>query len=177
MQVADQAHAVSFSRFLDSDEEDCVYDISNTAVRSSTCTHCRSQIYESTSAQSWQVSLITFFLTLVMQNERGTLVTLCSKCNQKYISGLVDSASEHRKFAKQIQLSCGKIEPIEQTSKQEVIRSKPPQNIPAAVQLATEKTKISFETPKKLVVVAPVQSLSSQINLGAVDNRNKCQEC
>ena len=61
MQVADQAHAVSFSRFLDSDEEDCVYDISNTAVRSSTCTHCRSQIYESTSAQSWQVSLITFF--------------------------------------------------------------------------------------------------------------------
>lgn len=116
MHVTDQAHAVSFSRFIDSEDEselDYSTNLPNSsaaaagklgnatktggvasavgpsAIRSNKCTHCRAQIYEQSSGQSWK-------------NERGTQVTLCSKCNQKYISGLVDNASEHRKFTKYI---------------------------------------------------------------------------
>ena len=128
MHVADQAHAASFTRFIDSEGESEVDFSTNlpviplapihragpngaktsagqaqtvgpSGVRSNKCTHCRAQIFESTSCQSWK-------------NERGTQVTLCGKCNQKYISGLVDNTSEHRKFTKYIQQLCGNMEPM-----------------------------------------------------------------
>ena len=62
MHVSDQAHAVSFTRFIDSDDES-EYDLSigqsvianksqqigggaNNLVRQMKCTHCRAQIFE-----------------------------------------------------------------------------------------------------------------------------------
>ena len=68
-------------------------------------------------------------------------MTLCSKCNQKYISGLVDNTSEHRKFTKYIQQLCGKMEPMDHQSS---LNTKSAANGQQAKQSTTPAPSISI---------------------------------
>lgn len=123
MHVSDQAHAASFSRFIDSDDDSqSEYDtmtgsqglqttvptsyqnqdkgVESSGLKANKCTHCKAQILDAHTSQKWK-------------NEQEMQITLCGKCNQKYISGLVDNTSEHRKFTKQMQQILGKLSPME----------------------------------------------------------------
>lgn len=53
------------------------------------CSYCKTPIYDSMIMQSWKT-------------DKGDPVILCTKCNQSYISGLIEPGSENKKVARYI---------------------------------------------------------------------------
>ena len=59
------------------------------------CSYCKGTIFDSQGAQSWK-------------NEKGQSVVLCGKCNQQYISGMIDpTSSENKKVTRYMQSAVG----------------------------------------------------------------------
>jgi hypothetical protein len=48
------------------------------------CSYCKATIFDSQGASMWK-------------NEKGQSVVLCNKCNQQYISGMIDPTSSENK--------------------------------------------------------------------------------
>lgn len=90
LQIQKKSHADTFDKFIESLDADEVKDQLTKLQHNPSlfgqkdCSYCKGTIFDSQFAQSWK-------------NEKGQSVVLCGKCNQSYISGLIDPTSSETK--------------------------------------------------------------------------------
>ena len=88
MAVQSKEFAETFENFVDfPDTEDIRAYVESMQGNKKECSYCKNAIFDTQGAQSWK-------------SEKGVTITLCAKCNQSYISGLIDPSSDSKKVTK-----------------------------------------------------------------------------